>query len=451
MAGVRTIGWTAVLAALLGVTGHAAAPAKVAGAPLPPDGVARAVRSVVLVQGELSPGRYQSGSGVVVAPGTIATNAHVVKDAARIRVLKDDQVWLAEAQCLAADQDLVLLRLPGLPLPVAEAAPADQVREGIRVVAFGYPGGQRMMREDGRIEALWAYRGGHLIQTDTHCQPGSSGGGVFTVDGRLLGITTFAMAHGGALDFAIPVDWVVALAQGRQPGARLQCPLIVAGRMLKDFSDLMTEDPDNRSQWEALTRRWTQAAPGDPKAWFALGTSLDLTMREGLGSDASEAIAAYRRALALDPSFAKAWNNLGVDLDLVNATPEAQAAFAEAVRLRPDYALAWLNLGGSRLGSGDLRGARQALSAGLALAGDTSAAWARLAYVETRLGDLGMGIRHYRLALAYAPFHPDWWGELYLACRRDQRAEEADQVLQRLRAQAPDLAQDLERQAPPRR
>lgn len=410
-------------------------------------GLARALRSVVLVQGERGPGHYQSGSGVVVAPGTIATNAHVVRDANRIRVLKDGRVWIAEAQCLAADQDLVLLRLPGLPLPVAEPAAPALVQAGTPVVAIGYPGGQGPHREAGRITGLWAFRGGRLVQTDTHCRPGSSGGGLFTEDGRLLGITSFGMDHGGPLDFAAPVDWVTNLVQDRLTSQVLTCPLVVAGSMLKDFGDLMVDDPDNLSQWEGLTHRWVQAAPGDPKGWFARGTALDLGMRARVEARVQEAIAAYRRSVALDPSYAKAWNNLGVDLDLDNQTQEALAAFRRATRLRPDYALAWFNLGACCLGSGAFAEARAALREGLALAGDNALAWARLGYCEARLGDTAAALRHYRLALTYAPFHPEWWGDLYLACLGAGQSQEAEHALERVRALAPDLAKDLARES----
>ncbi|GEM_PF-6774303 len=55
----------------------------------------QAARSVVLVQAETAPGQFQQGSGVVLGQGFVATNAHVVKNAYRIRVLKGDRTWQA--------------------------------------------------------------------------------------------------------------------------------------------------------------------------------------------------------------------------------------------------------------------------------------------------------------------------------------------------------------------
>jgi superkiller protein 3 len=58
-----------------------------------------------------------------------------------------------------------------------------------------------------------------------------------------------------------------------------------------------------------------------------------------------EAIAAYRKAIELDPNLTLAHNNLGNALRDQKKLPEAVAAFRKAIELDPKYAFAHTNLG----------------------------------------------------------------------------------------------------------
>ncbi|HLO65903.1 MAG TPA: tetratricopeptide repeat-containing serine protease family protein [Holophaga sp.] len=394
---------------------------------------ARALQSLVLIRAETGPGQVTLGSGVVVAPDLVATNAHVVRNALRVFVQGGGRSWEPSALCLAADRDLVLLRLSGLTLPPAEPAPPDRFREGAPVLALGYGGGAAPSPRRGRITALWTFRGDRLIQTDTRNRPGSSGGGLFTEDGLLLGITTFNLGSGGAFDFAVPVSWVLGLAQAR--AGALTCPLVVEDRLRMDFTDLLSEDPRNLAAWDALTRTWVETSPGEAGAWYARGTALDGRLRAHPEEPGllEALLGAYQRATALDPTHAKAWNNLGATLDLLNRFPEAHAAFRRAVQARPDYGLAWANLGGSLLADRKYAEAAEALKESLRLQGDQTEGWGRLAFCETSLGRWGEAARHWRLALRYAPYRGEWWAELRRACQKSGDTDTAREALERMK------------------
>lgn len=75
--------------------------------------------------------------------------------------------------------------------------------------------------------------------------------------------------------------------------------------------------------WEALTRRWPEAAMG----WFALGNA-----RHG-GGDPRGAAEAFQRATEADPQLAVAWLNLGLILEGLDAPDQAREAFARAAAL----------------------------------------------------------------------------------------------------------------------
>jgi S1-C subfamily serine protease len=54
---------------------------------------------------------------------------------------------------------------------------------------------------------------GQVIQTSAAISPGSSGGGLFDAEGQLVAITTFSLNKGQNLNFALPGEWVLAIAQ----------------------------------------------------------------------------------------------------------------------------------------------------------------------------------------------------------------------------------------------
>jgi cytochrome c-type biogenesis protein CcmH/NrfG len=79
---------------------------------------------------------------------------------------------------------------------------------------------------------------------------------------------------------------------------------------------------------EAAAARW----PGESLVWFALGNS---RYRAGRVADA---VAAWRRATALAPEFAAAWNNLAQGLVESGCNSEARAALerGRAVAVTPE-------------------------------------------------------------------------------------------------------------------
>jgi tetratricopeptide (TPR) repeat protein len=57
------------------------------------------------------------------------------------------------------------------------------------------------------------------------------------------------------------------------------------------------------------------------------------------------AIAAFNRAISLDPSFCKSWNNRANALCGLKRYAEALASYDKAVAIQPNYHQAWFNRG----------------------------------------------------------------------------------------------------------
>jgi tetratricopeptide (TPR) repeat protein/TolB-like protein len=88
--------------------------------------------------------------------------------------------------------------------------------------------------------------------------------------------------------------------------------------------------------------RAVELDPVSPTAWLARG-QVAVDVQPG---SRSVAIAAFRRALALDSAYTDAWGSLGIALEEAGDTAGAREAFARTLALRPDDSehLTWMAL-----------------------------------------------------------------------------------------------------------
>ncbi len=171
--------------------------------------------------------RRAHGSGLVVAEGRVLTNAHNLSRGGVGVVFGDGRTADAEILGADVDGDVAVLSVdtgeaPAVPWS-ADGAPAV----GQSVVALANPGGRGPRATIGYISGIERSfrgpRGRRISGSYEHTAPllpGSSGGPLLKVDGRLLGINTHRIGEGFYL--AIPADAtlerrIAALAAGEQP------------------------------------------------------------------------------------------------------------------------------------------------------------------------------------------------------------------------------------------
>ncbi len=139
------------------------------------------------------------GSGVVIAPGRILTNAHVALEASEILIESSQTSLPIQVELLAIDptRDLALLEVTDAdfiknhpPVALLDGLP----KEGARVTVMGYPlGGDALSTTSGVISRTeWADIGNHAesgmrVQVDAAVNHGNSGGPAF-VDGVIAGL-----------------------------------------------------------------------------------------------------------------------------------------------------------------------------------------------------------------------------------------------------------------------
>jgi len=151
------------------------------------------------------------GSGVVVGPGTVVTNRHVVESGGEIRVIDHGQAYPASVMYSDKEYDLCALGVPSLPAPQVDIASVQTIRVGQRVYAIGAPSGLELTISDGLVSSVRPYGAFPVIQTNASISKGSSGGGLFDTDGRLVGITTFSAIDGQNINFALVADLISQL------------------------------------------------------------------------------------------------------------------------------------------------------------------------------------------------------------------------------------------------
>ncbi|WP_137922321.1 serine protease [Hydrogenophaga sp. 2FB] len=150
------------------------------------------------------------GSAVVIGPGRLITNCHVLKQARTLSVGRENVSYGATLEHPDPERDLCQLRVSNFTAPAVQIAPLDSLRVGARVYAIGAPRGLETTISDGLLSGLRRDGRSDLdaLQITVPISPGSSGGGLFDVQGRLIGITSSGLRDSQNLNFALPATWI---------------------------------------------------------------------------------------------------------------------------------------------------------------------------------------------------------------------------------------------------
>ena len=165
------------------------------------------------------------GSGFIIdKEGIIVTNNHVIEGADEITVIMSDQTEFT-AELLGRDPkaDLAVLKIePGqTELTAVQWGDSDLMRVGDWSIAIGNPLGLGGTVTAGIISAISRdLRGSSpyvkFLQTDASINRGNSGGPLFNVEGKVIGINTAIISQTGGsigLGFAIPSNSAKKIVQ----------------------------------------------------------------------------------------------------------------------------------------------------------------------------------------------------------------------------------------------
>jgi uncharacterized membrane protein required for colicin V production len=138
------------------------------------------------------------GSGFVIAPDRVMTNAHVVAGSSSVQVYASGNPLDATVVAYDPSVDIAILAIPNLPPPPL-AFSDTEAKTGTNVVVLGYPGGGNFTATPARIrEAIKLsgpdiYRDPAPVTRDVYTiranvEQGNSGGPLIDLSGHVLGV-----------------------------------------------------------------------------------------------------------------------------------------------------------------------------------------------------------------------------------------------------------------------
>lgn len=170
----------------------------------------RVAWSVVIVEARDGAGGVARGSGVVIAPGRVATACHVLAGGHALAVLRQWQRYPATVARANPRDDACVLDAPALPAPAAVAGDSQALRAGDPVYGIAAPGRGLVDIAEGRFSARVRHGDQEYLQTTAEIARGASGGGLFNRHGELVGLLAFYLGpQGGTLNYAVPVERIM--------------------------------------------------------------------------------------------------------------------------------------------------------------------------------------------------------------------------------------------------
>ena len=167
-----------------------------------------------------------AGSGVIISSdGYILTCAHVVDGASTITVTIGDKDYTATLVGEDTTSDIAVIKIDADGLTPATVGNSDSLKVGQSVMAVGNPLGElggtvtsgivSALNRSVTIQGTSSTNTMSLIQMDASVSPGNSGGGLFNMNGELVGIVNAKSSSSDAegLGFAIPINDAIKVAQ----------------------------------------------------------------------------------------------------------------------------------------------------------------------------------------------------------------------------------------------
>ena len=167
-----------------------------------------------------------AGSGVIISSdGYILTCAHVVDGASTITVTIGDKDYTATLVGEDTTSDIAVIKIDADGLTPATVGNSDSLKVGQSVMAVGNPLGElggtvtggmiSALNRSVTIQGSSSVNTMSLIQMDASVSPGNPGGGLFNMNGELVGIVNAKSSSSDAegLGFAIPINDAIKVAQ----------------------------------------------------------------------------------------------------------------------------------------------------------------------------------------------------------------------------------------------
>jgi len=159
------------------------------------------------------------GSGFVLSPDRVMTNAHVVAGANTVTVEASGNPYDATVVSYDPTVDIAILSVPNLP-PGPLAFANTPVKSGTEAIVMGYPGGGGFVATPARIRELIELSGPDIYRSTTvnrevytvraSVEQGNSGGPLIDLNGQVLGVVFGAAVDDNDTGFVLTAKEVAA-------------------------------------------------------------------------------------------------------------------------------------------------------------------------------------------------------------------------------------------------
>ena len=437
------------------------------------------------------------GSGVVISAGKIITNCHVVRDAGSIRVTWADQTFPATLELDDTERDLCRLQVKNLNAKPIKLRAIKDVAPGETVFAIGNPLGLGLSVSAGIVSAVKDFQGQQLVFSSTPVAPGSSGGGLFDAEGRLLAITSAILSRGQNFNLSVPADGIAELdKRGKAPKASPdvgpdpdwlgQAEIFrTAGQWLKpaEWASMVaaypsasvadgllglalynlgefdraqkillnaTRDPGNAAaraylamtlhalgEKQQANKFLEQAMQLEPHAGFYWLVRADWQMK---AREYAGLLESAREILKREPWNDRGWAYQGAALHGLGRGKEAIPSYRTSLRLKPGDDAVTSGLAAVLAGSGENADARRVLAGASKEQAYDAQSWFSIGVDEEKKKNIAEAERAYRKALELDPKAEHAWHRLGIVLMTSGRSQEAEKAMRKSLELKPDSA-----------
>jgi tetratricopeptide (TPR) repeat protein len=400
---------------------------------------AKAKEFTVQIDGE------ETGTGTIIEQNgntyTVITCWHVLDTPGNYQVITPDgqQYQGTEIKNLP-NADLAVIKFTSnQAYPTAKLGNSQAITPGTSTYVVGYPDPFPGLPERAYtflsadvVSQLSQGEKGYTIIHDNPSTGGGSGGGIFDVNGSLIGINGRFISDANTnktYGAGIPLQFYLATRSDLVVPTNITPPqdfVSVGKRKLKakeyqgavnEFSQALASNPNDidalagRAEAYFWLNDFPQAIqdfdavlernPNNPTFFLHRGYA------HGEQKEHDKAIADYTEAIRLDPQYAYAYNNRGYSYNSLGEYDQAIPDLNEAIRLDPQYALAYVNRADSYINLGEYDQAIADCNTAILLDSREARAYINRGFIYNALGEDDRAIADYTEAIRLNPEDPD--------------------------------------------
>lgn len=341
-----------------------------------------------------------SGSGFFLSANGIAiSNVHVFKDAysAKVKLLDGKELNVQYIIDFDESFDLIKFKIDGTNFPFLTPF-NGKIEKGENVFTIGSPLGLESTVSTGIISNVREFEGyGRVIQITAPISHGSSGGTVFNEDGNLIGVTTFGIAEGQNLNFAVDIKKIQQLkrtlnATVLQYATTFNSDLY----MLKGLYAMANNEYQKAVDF--FTKYITQK-PKNDIGYLRRGNAYK-ELR-----DAKNAMADYNKCIELNPQNEIAYSNRGL---LKGILGDLSGGFQDCISSLKiiESSVAYYNLGWICFEQGDYEQAERAFSDALKLEPSKASIYNERGQARVQLNKYREAIQDFTSLIGLEPTNP---------------------------------------------